>query len=68
MPEKTDNLVEVDRIKLVAMGGSTYMSVPKFLRRGLISGVTVDNYEAVFYRAPNSDQTIIRIEQLGDSQ
>lgn len=68
MPEKTDNLVEVDRNKLVAMGGSAYILVPKFLRRGLIAGVTVDKYEAVFFRAPNSEQTIIEIEQIETQQ
>ncbi len=64
MPEKPDNLVELDRNKLVAMGGSTYILVPKFLRRGLIPGVTVDKYESVFYHEPDSGQTIIKIEQI----
>lgn len=64
MPEKTDNLVEIDRNKLVTMGGSAYILVPKFLRRGLIPDVTSDKYEAVFYRAPNSDQTVISIEKI----
>lgn len=68
MPEKTDNLVEVDRNKLVVMGGSAYILVPKFLRRGIIAGVTADKYESVFYRKPGSDQTIIRIEQIEVSQ
>lgn len=65
MLEKTDNLVEIDRNKLVSMGGSIYILLPKFLRRG-IPDVTADKHEAVFFRAPNSEQTIIKIEEKGD--
>ena len=68
MTEKPDNLVELDRNKLVAMGGSAYILLPKFLRRGIIPDVTADKYEAVFYRAPNSEQTIIKIEKIEASQ
>lgn len=67
MSEKPDNLVEIDRNKLVVMGGSAYILVPKFLRRGLIPGVTSDKYEAVFSRKPDSEQTIIEIEQISQS-
>lgn len=67
MPEKTDNLVEIDRNKLTITGGSLYILLPKFLRRGIHIDATADKYEAVFYRAPNSEQTIIEIEQIEGS-
>lgn len=66
MPEKPDNLVEIDRNKLVVMGGSMYILLPKFLRKGIIPGVTSDKYESVFYRKPDSEQTVIKIEEMGN--
>jgi len=64
MTEKPDNLVEIDRNKLITMGGSVYILVPKFLRKGIIPGVTADKYEAAFFRRPDSEETVIRVEQI----
>ena len=64
MSEKSEDFFEVDRNRLVVIGGSTYILLPKFLRRGIIPEVTADKYEAVYFRRPNSDQTMIKIERI----
>lgn len=61
---ESTNLVEIDRCKVVAMGGSLYLLAPRLLRReGAIAGD-----EIVYLRAPNSDDTVIRLIKQGSKE
>lgn len=52
------NLVEIDRCKIISIGCSQYTRVPKALRR---ESRCTPGDEAVYFRAPSSTDTIIRI-------
>lgn len=55
-----ENLVEIDRNRVVAMGGSRYVLVPKALREQL--GIEVGD-EVVFLRSAEFPECVIRIEK-----
>jgi len=57
------NLIEIDRVKVIDMGGTLYSRVPKFFRRN--GGVSPGD-EAVFLRDVESGEVVIRIEKVLD--
>ena len=54
-----NNLVEIDRSKIIDVSGSQYMLVPKTLRR--LHNTKVGD-EVTFFGTPNSTDTVIRIK------
>lgn len=52
-----ENLVEIDRTKVISMGGSLYFLVPRLIRREEVE----PGDEIIYLREPNSTDTIIRI-------
>ena len=57
------NLVEIDRVKIIDIGGSPYMLVPKFMRR---EGAMIGN-EVVFLKSADSNEPVLRVESVGGS-
>ena len=55
-----ENLVEIDRKSIIAMGGSQYVLIPQALKR---ENSTEPGDELVFFRAPGSTDVIVRIEK-----
>lgn len=55
-----ERFVEIDRQKIVKMGGSQYVLVPQSLRR---ENESEPGDEVLFLRAPGSSDTIIRIQK-----
>ena len=62
---KKKTLVELDRLPITLIGNSPYTLMPKFLRReiGLTTESQVRDFEAVYYRDPDSKEIIFRIEK-----
>lgn len=59
-----DNLVEIDRAKIVNSGGSQYSRVPPALKR-LFESEFGDSL--VFKQAPGSNDIFITIEKQGEA-
>jgi len=59
------NLVPIDRCKIINMGGSQYIRVPKVLRD---ENETKPGDVAVFLRSAKSLDTIIQVEKSTESK
>ena len=69
MAKTADNMVELERVKIANIGGSPYILVPRRFRREpfmLTDGEYL--YEAILSQAPQSDDIVIRVEQIEDKK
>ena len=57
------NLVEVERVKIINVGGSMYMKVPDCLKRKF---APIIGDSATFHRSSDEGDTIIRIEKTNE--
>lgn len=55
-----ESLVEIDRKKVINMGGSRYVGIPGAIRDQLQIEI---GDEVIFLRSPNSSDVVIRIEK-----